>query len=392
MNAPPLLTPEVRILFRMVRGTPPDEGAEEIVWPRLVWLAGVERSVPLLWQRMNDGTLPEAPPEIQDVVRKQAMVTEFRMLHLEQRLYKTLDAFAERGIEAIPLKGAALAKTVYRGFPDRPMTDLDLLVRGEQAAEAQALAREIGWSGMEKGFADEVYEDHHHMAPLDGQSGTYTSLELHTSLVAPHHPFLFAEDDVWRDAREIAMNGRTLRIPSAEHLLLHNCTHFAWSHALRSGAMRAVRDTDALARSGNVDWAAFPELAHRARAATCCYWTFRLARRLIDAEVPDEVMTALQPPGGRLFLNRLERHFTRETLRADSICPSVRLLRYAWHAGIRPKWSGHGDSTPWTDAQPFVAKNARGKRSPFTAVRAHMRAARQWRYYCGLMLGRGSVG
>ena len=48
----------------------------------------------------------------------------------------------------IPLKGPALAEALYPDPGLRPFTDLDLLVRREDAARAVALLGEVGRSGV----------------------------------------------------------------------------------------------------------------------------------------------------------------------------------------------------------------------------------------------------
>ncbi|MEI7781219.1 MAG: nucleotidyltransferase family protein, partial [Planctomycetota bacterium] len=63
---------------------------------------------------------------------------------LKRGLESALSTFADAGIDTLLLKGAALAAGTYRDG-HRPMNDLDLLVRRDQAAAAIAALVAAGW-------------------------------------------------------------------------------------------------------------------------------------------------------------------------------------------------------------------------------------------------------
>jgi hypothetical protein len=312
-----------------------------------------------------------------------AMVSEFRMSHLEARLLSALDALRAVGVDAVLLKGAALALTVYGSFVARPMSDVDLLVMREDAERARDALLASGWTGGPDELAPEFYAGHHHLPPLVDAQGTGTSVELHTSLFFEGHPFRFSADDVRARAERVTVRGRAVLVPSVHDQLLHLCLHFAWSHMMATGAWRAFRDLDSLVRTNRVEWKAFTELARQSRGGSACYWTFRLARRLVGIAVPEWVELALAPPEPEFALLRLEQHFTYDLLPTENISPSLWVTYSMWRLGVRPRWSGHGRVRPWDRADELLMTEHPGR---VKRLIQHVRNARGWTRYGRLVL------
>jgi hypothetical protein len=320
----------------------------ELDWEKLGWLAERERAAPVLWGQLQAmESLPgELPPQAAHLQRL-AMVSEFRMMHLEQRLAESLAALSGAGIEVMLLKGAALALTVYGSFARRPMVDVDMLVREGDAERARDVLLEVGWVSSEMEEFEGFYRGHHHLPALVDARGLEVQLEIHTGLFFEGNPFDFPVTGLWQRAVPVSVRGRRAYVPSTQDQLLHLCLHFAWSHMMNTGAWRTFRDLRALMDAGDVRWEEFVALARKSRGASCCYWTLRLARDLVGVPVPDEVLERLRPPMAASTLDRVERHFIYHLLPTEALCPSVFMARTMWRLGVRPRWSGHGRVRPW---------------------------------------------
>ena len=378
------LSPEAQLLLLTAGGEKNDAAirallAQPLDWAKLSWLGEQERATPVLWRRLR--AIASLPEEAQ-TLHRMAMVSEFRMSHLETRLLSALDTLAAATTEVVLLKGAALALTVYGSFVARPMSDVDLLVSRDDAPRARDALLTAGWT-LGAAQQTEFYEGHHHLPPLVDGTGTGTSLELHTSLFFEGHPFALTSDDIRSRAERVSVRGRTVLVPSVHDQLLHLCLHFAWSHMMATGAWRAFRDLDALLRTERVEWKEFTSLARESRGGSACYWTFRLARTLAGITVPAWVERALAPPDPEFALRRLEQHFTYDLLPTENISPSLWLTYTMWRAGLRPRWSGHGQVRPWDRADMLLQteRPARVKR-----LMLHIRNAKSWSRYARLVL------
>ena len=368
-----LLSPEAELLV-LTAARPCNDAALRhrvdagIDWQSLCALAWHENVAAILVRELDRAATTTPPDPARRELRRLGTTSVIHLLHLERRLHETLDCLAQAGIEAVLLKGSALAYTAYGGFAERPMGDLDVLVRSAEAEGAWELLQTCGWTWPAARWPRERYSGHRHLPPLlDEQSGV--RLEIHTTLL-PKDIFRFPIELLWAQAKRVGVNGRQVSVPHPLHQLLHVCVHFAWSHEMQWGSWRALRDVGAILERGEIDWQAFVALARDSQAATCAFWTLRLARRLVGATVPHPVLTALAPPRPEFLLELLERHYICNLFPSRSRCPSVRLANRLWEVGILPGWSGHGAARPWLLGEPWMAdpapSNARGgwRRAP----------------------------
>ncbi len=225
-------------------------------WPALLSLADRERATGVLWRRLRDHPLPSLTEAWRAPFERVAMIGDFTAGYLEQRIGETMVALNATSVDALLLKGAALAVSVYGSFAERPMGDVDLAVVGGEAEQAFAAFQGVGWRWDAQEFPREKYRGHHHYPPLLDSRGMDVRLELHTELFVEGSPFALNVAQLFRDGREVRIGKGRAIIPSPEHLLLHTCIHYTWSHMMLFGAWRAFRDVIALSNAG-LDWDKF---------------------------------------------------------------------------------------------------------------------------------------
>lgn len=361
----PAIDAEARLVYALAglaggaTPPPPSAAGQPFSWEMAIALAGRERAVPVLHDYVKtipaDGSASRPSPDQWAHLQRLTVMSAMGMSHLEVRLYELIAAYAAAGIPVMLLKGAALAVTVYPSFTRRPMMDLDLLVAPERAREAWELATHMGWRRATAEQLDAFYAVHHHLPTLEDGRGTGLGLEIHTALFPRDNPFDMGAARLWRSARTARMGGHEPFVPDDRDMLLHLCTHFAWTHALLVAGWRTFRDIGALAAAGRVDWEDAGRQLRGSAAATCCYWTLRLGRTLAALPVPDAVLAALAPPLPERALCAIERYYVAR------LCPprgwdarTARLPKMVWSMGIQPRWSGHGASRPWSMSDLFV--------------------------------------
>ncbi len=358
---------------------------QELDWPKLCGLAEREHASSVLWRRLtrlgcggDEGAL----------LQRLGMVAEFKLLRLQQRLYETNDALGAAGIEVVLLKGAAIAHTAYVSFPQRPMSDIDLLVLPEQAGAARDLLLKSGWMRSPYSRADEAYEGHQHLPPFADQSDSGGGLDLHTDLFFEGHPFRLSPSAIRARARQVMADQHVLLVPDLLHQLLHACIHFAYSHVMAHGAWRTFRDIAAIAGTGHIDWKEFVSAARESGAETSCYWTLRLARVAAGVAVPAHVIQDLSPVKSPGALRLLERHFTLGLLPTDARCPSVRMRNLLWQAGLFPEGNRGRPVRPWARLRRFRATSSQGGGGFLQGLPRHIRhAMASPRYVWGLLRG-----
>jgi hypothetical protein len=317
-----------------------------------VEIAVREHALPPLWNRITAVGAAFVPSAAAELLLRRSLASSIGIQQLHRVLDEVIQTLSALNVELMVLKGAALGTTVFASPLERPMNDLDLLLKPDHAGLAHDHLMKKGWR-LESDPREDLYRDHHHLQPLYHPTALGGRLELHTSLFGPEHPFDFDASDLWRD-RQPSKLGLHVWLPHPNHLFLHACAHFAWSHMMEFGAWRCFRDIAVLLERGAVDWQQISALARQTRTASSVYWTLRLMQRLVGTPIPRPALQSLRPKLPDSVLAVLERHFLLGLPSDGQRSPSVRVDRAMWRLGLFPFVRVKG-SHPWKRNPLFAA-------------------------------------
>jgi hypothetical protein len=219
----------------------------------------------------------------------------------------------ERSVAAVALKGSALRAFGLYAVGERPMGDVDLLIKPRDvAACADALAG-LGYEPLYSARRHDVFAPRALRPVPDDAIGEHRDhplkVEVHTR-ISEALPVRNVEitQFVWPAMRYAGLNP----YPSTAALFRHVVLHAAGG--LRANAARfiQVHDIGQLARRLNAaDWA---ELLENARGREPAWWMFpplSLAAHYLPGSVPDDILTncaALCPPWLRSRYERRSIH------------------------------------------------------------------------------------
>jgi hypothetical protein len=207
-----------------------------------------------------------------------------------------LRALQERGIEVIVLKGLYLVEQVYPEIGLRTFSDLDLLVRREQLADALTLMQNQGYRLSTWYDPQAQNTDIKHLPPLE--KAQYPTLELHWSILEEDEPFEIEAAGLWERAVETTIAGVKTRALDSEDFLLHLALHFTYQHRLRGGLRNLYDIAEVLEqRMARMNWQKLLATAQQWGAQRVTWLTFQLVEGVTGVTAPKEVMTALLPEG-----------------------------------------------------------------------------------------------
>ena len=246
--------------------------------------------------------------------RRADLVRTLGQVGLAARALALLEA---RGLRGLPLKGTALAETVYDVESDRPMSDVDVLAL-ERWPEAVVALREAGFAEVARGDHAWAFRD-------PGGSGI---VELHRSVVSAPGLFPLDAEGLW--ARSRPGRGQLPRLPSAEDLLLQLALHAAFQHGLVLALVQWLDFRRVLEREP-IDVSRLLALAASARAEAPLGAALLAAEAVVKAPLPSPLRPSL-PAGLRRWLEpRLAEPLT---LVAPS-APALSRARWELLAGRR---------------------------------------------------------
>lgn len=145
-----------------------------------------------------------------------------------QVLLELLALLRKNGIETLLLKGSALAYTLYPDPALRPMRDIDLLLRPEDAQRAHDLLKAGGFTQAEA----VIPPDHFHLPPLYRQAGkTSICIEIHRGLY-PNCPPYYPKVDFNR----LFKTGQRFRIGDGEAVTFadEEMLHYLYQHGFHA--------------------------------------------------------------------------------------------------------------------------------------------------------------
>ena len=210
--------------------------------------------------------------------RRGALVRTLGQISMAGRAVGLLD---ERGIRALPLKGAVLAETVYDVESDRPMSDVDILALERWPDAVRALEA--------AGFVEFARGDHAWAFTDPASAGL---VELHRSVTSCPGLFPLDADGVWERSRP---GGRQLpRHPAPEDLLVQLALHAAFQHGLVLSLVQWLDFRRVLERE-TVDPERLRAVAAASRAEIPLITALLAAEAVVAAPVPQALREALAP-------------------------------------------------------------------------------------------------
>jgi hypothetical protein len=286
------------------------------------------------------------PDDVIRSLRESLFAIASKNLRLTAELAAISATFQSRGIQHIPYKGTVLSQILYGTIAQRSISDIDLIVRPEDVAEARACLEELGFSdgfGLTSGQRlRAIRYGFEYSFIRDG-----VTVDLHWRLVQNFAWPSLNMDHVWRYLVPFAFFGRDYSVFSPELALAVLCVHSAQHEWLQLSMF--VDLAVLLSQHRNLDWKTIEELAGDSHSRRSVLVALKLAHDYLGSPLPPRIEEAIEgdPQVGK-------------------IAERVRWM----------KWPSPEDPTPEHADLSWMLFRTRGE---------HF--CHRWRYVTGVMLG-----
>jgi hypothetical protein len=311
--------PRAALRHWLAGGEPPRPDGEQAALS-LARSASEQGLAGLLLAALGPGEDPWPAPArglLRDAQRR-SLVRGVRQLEMAGRAARLLH---DDGLRALPLKGAALAESLYETVADRPMADVDLLVLTGFPRAARLLEA--------AGFVCCARADHA-WAFQDPRSGAI--LELHRGLTSCPGLFPYDPEALW--ARSRPGRGQVPRLPSVADVLVHLCLHAAFQHGLVLSLVQWL-DLRRLLEQAPPEPSGLAQVASDARAEAALAAALEAARAVVGVSIPAAIEASFTPFLPKSFGKWLQRRIEEPlALVAPSRVPLAR-TRWGLLAGRR---------------------------------------------------------
>lgn len=296
-----LLTHELRIILACVGSESTlDQSADfrKVIpkntdWQSVIEYAQHHRLIPLIYNHLNTHYSELVPIGVLDQFKKVNEQVVRQSLAQAAELKRIIPALNQNSIDAVILKGRALAKQLYGDISMRQSRDIDLLVRKSDVIKTDSILHDLGFNiaNLKSGL------------PLDSALGRRfirgrpeldyisksrsTFVDLHWHLSHSFHAFPVDMTKLWSKMRLVENEyGQVHELPLSMHFIFL-CYHGAKHHWLR---LHWLLDIAILINQGNLDWDYIIESAKQLGVLPAISLASILTNRFFNTPVPDLIL------------------------------------------------------------------------------------------------------
>jgi hypothetical protein len=197
-------------------------------------------------------------------------------------------AISEKGKSVIALKGIFLADKIYRDIGLRHMSDIDLLVKKEDAKECQSILHSVGFKTQER-FKSEFIRSTHDTKHLPQLVKDNVSIELHLKTHTDDCEYNVNIDDYWQYAVPVEINNISCMALSPNDLLQHLCLHLDYHFKNGNIQLSSYCDIAEVLKfyKHDIKWDAFEQSCNNYNCSKNAYVHLYIAHKYFDAILPE---------------------------------------------------------------------------------------------------------
>jgi len=271
---------------------PPEETSDQ--WSELVSILRTHWILPLFYWKVGILSTEFQPPEsVTRLLRTAFLQNSARCLRLEQQLRDILNAFQEKSVRALVLRGPALAMSVYPDSTLRPCGDLDLLVLPKQIIKARAILERLGYKCLSKRFetAREFFREEEFVHKKNPRNNLLVDLhwvnwELHPFFASAQSQGV---EDLFSRAHKVDSPALSFETFHPVDSLIQAAVHLTMIHG-REIRLIWINDIALLAQQLRVpdDWEALQKRSGAWKARLAVENSLKMAQVLVGLQLPEK--------------------------------------------------------------------------------------------------------
>ncbi|MEA3470757.1 MAG: nucleotidyltransferase family protein [Thermodesulfobacteriota bacterium] len=278
-----------------------------VEWSEIEASAGRLGVEPLLHKHLSQERYAGyVPDEALHLLKESYHRQSIRSLRIYGQLGRILESMNQADVPTILLKGTCLAKWIYGDISLRPMNDIDILCRDEDAGAAQDVFRGLGYEQVrtvaQSKFHEQVSLSKKHLPPFSKPNAV--RIEVHTDIFAGVPCRTREMDRVWEKAIPLDSDGLEVNALSLEHQLLHLFFHLHHHFMSRNVTLYWFCDIhEFVERYGEeIDWKKLQAIAESLGIASRIATFFDLLIRHWKTRIPEYIVHSPDAGFNRLSL------------------------------------------------------------------------------------------
>ncbi len=286
-------TEEIQDKARTLLGQNPD-------WSRILGWVREQRVFPLVYRNLRTLGFPAVPGEVRMSLQADFRRNALRNTLILRELKQVLRLLGDARVSVIPLKGVALADSLYGDASLRLCLDTDILVPRDQVSQAISILFSSGYKERDEGrtFSDFLLRNDFEYHLTRDESGFQHVIELHWGILPKWLIDEKAMEELWKEARNGEFFGTPAYRLNPEWELLLLVAHIS-RH--RWQGLKWLIDIHDLCASPELDWERLWAKAKRLRMKDLLDLTLGACHRLFNTPIPNKQELRALPRWFKLF-------------------------------------------------------------------------------------------
>lgn len=314
------LSNEDKLILAAVRLNPLDEeihSIEELISTVHDWdfftSNAIRNSVgPLVYKNFTYVKNYDSIPESTISKLKQTYYISFNRNKIIYEYFRdAVKAISEKGKSVIALKGVFLADKIYHDIGLRHMSDIDLLVKKEDAESCRNILIGIGFETKER-YKSEFIRSTHDTKHLPQLVKDNISIELHLKTHTDDCEYNVNIDDYWRNAVPAEISNTECLALYPNDLLQHLCLHL--DYHFKNGKIQLYSYCDIAGvlkfYKNEINWDAFEHSCNKYNCSKNAYLQLYIAHKYFAARLPEHMLNKASDyadeQSERLFISYLK--------------------------------------------------------------------------------------
>ncbi len=298
-----LFTPEDLIILSSIKLHPNSSELEQLNeliplvqdWDYLIHTI-IDRGIaPLFYTKLsllpNSSLIPET---VKTNLQQAYYKTVRRSVLLYEHFRKIAEAFVAQNIPLIGLKGIYLSEWLYQDIGLRQFSDIDLLVKKEDAESCLSILEGLGYKPSTSAkLAEIVYAElQKEMVHYPPMISNGVSVEIHIKIHPKNPKYQVSVPILWKNAIPATINGITVSALNNTDLLIHLCLHL--DKHFRTGHVQftCFNDiTNLLEKYGDtLNWNEFSESCRLYSCEEIVFKYLIMVHKFMNAAVPADII------------------------------------------------------------------------------------------------------
>lgn len=196
---------------------------------------GISQKLYTILKKLQDNKIlkfkTKSESDFLNALRNDYLHTAAKNTLLYAEFKKAINAFRDKKIEVLAMKGVALAELIYKDIGVRAMSDIDLLIKKQDIEKADNALKKIGYTAVDQSPFDGMESPDNYLTTRDYRSENpmHPSFHIHWHMVNSSIPAPYSSridmDGIWEEAVPVEIADVPALAMAPHHFLMHLAEH-----------------------------------------------------------------------------------------------------------------------------------------------------------------------